>query len=178
MDFTAHGILESLSELGLRSLTRAKFCKTYCGNWAEAVFSNLILSQSSLTSKWVKCYFQSPCSKTALDDCGSGVGRLRIRNIGHCLPYVFSCSGLSSGSTAAPGWAGSSFSSWTSLPWQTRYENMHHANVCSHGLITIKTTNPKYCLYCVTVYRMEIQSVMFVFSTSFVNCCPSNLLSV
>jgi hypothetical protein len=27
------------------------------------------------------------------------------------------------------------------------------------------------------VYRLEIQSVMFVLSTSFVNCCSSNLFS-
>ncbi len=35
-------------------------------------------------------------------------------------------------------------------------------------------------LYCsferVAVYRLEIQSIMLVFSTGFVNYCPSNLL--
>jgi hypothetical protein len=39
---------------------------------------------------------------------------------------------------------------------------------------TIKTPSPKRRLYwCLIVYRLEIQSVMLVFSTSLVNCCPS-----
>ncbi len=46
--------------------------------------------------------------------------------------------------------------------------------------ITIKTPNPKYRLYwcsmVIGVYRLEIQSVMLVFSTGFVKHCPSNLL--
>ncbi len=29
----------------------------------------------------------------------------------------------------------------------------------------------------VVIYRLEIQSIMLVFSTQFVNCCPPNLLS-
>ncbi len=32
-------------------------------------------------------------------------------------------------------------------------------------------------LVVIRVYRLEIQSVMLVFSTGFVNYCPSNLLS-
>jgi hypothetical protein len=44
--------------------------------------------------------------------------------------------------------------------------------------ITIKTPNPKCRLYwCNRVYRLEIQSVMFVFSTPLVNERPSNLLT-
>jgi hypothetical protein len=44
--------------------------------------------------------------------------------------------------------------------------------------ITIKTPNPKCRLYwCLNrVYRLEIQSVMLVFSTPLVNYRPSNLL--
>jgi hypothetical protein len=43
---------------------------------------------------------------------------------------------------------------------------------------TMKTTNPKCCLYwCLIeftrVYRLKIQSVMLVFSTPLVYCCPS-----
>jgi hypothetical protein len=44
--------------------------------------------------------------------------------------------------------------------------------------LAIKTPNPKCRLYlCNRVYGLEIQSVMLVFSTGFVNYCPSNLLS-
>jgi hypothetical protein len=45
MDFTAHGIVESLSELGLRSLTQAKFVKPVA---AIEQRPNLSLSQISL----------------------------------------------------------------------------------------------------------------------------------
>ncbi len=45
MDFTAHGIVESLSELGLRSLTLAKFVKPVA---AIEQRPNLSLSQISL----------------------------------------------------------------------------------------------------------------------------------
>jgi hypothetical protein len=39
---------------------------------------------------------------------------------------------------------------------------------------TMKTQNPKCRLdWCLIVYRLEIQSVMLVFSTPLVNCCPS-----
>ncbi len=39
---------------------------------------------------------------------------------------------------------------------------------------TIKTPNPKCRLYwCFIVYILEIQSVMLLFSTPLVNCCPS-----
>ncbi len=51
---------------------------------------------------------------------------------------------------------------------------------CGHGVNSyIKTPNPKCRIYwCfIRVYRLEIQSVMLVFSTSFVNYCPSNLVS-
>jgi hypothetical protein len=44
--------------------------------------------------------------------------------------------------------------------------------------ITIKTPNPKCRFYWFNrVYRLEIQSVMLVFSTPLVNLCPSNLLT-
>ncbi len=48
-----------------------------------------------------------------------------------------------------------------------------------HGLINYKDTKPELSSLLVfnKVYRLEIVSVMLVFSTSFVNYCPSNLLS-
>jgi hypothetical protein len=48
------------------------------------------------------------------------------------------------------------------------------------GQITIKTSNPKgmsSLLVFNRVYRLDIQSVMLVFSTGIVYHCPSNLLS-
>ncbi len=44
--------------------------------------------------------------------------------------------------------------------------------------VTIKTPKPKCRLYwcLVEFFRLEIQSVMLVFSTGFVKHCPSNLL--
>jgi hypothetical protein len=58
-----------------------------------------------------------------------------------------------------------------------------------HGLINYIDSNAKcrhlYKFTCkgtsrqvfIRVYRLEIQSVMLVFRPSFLNCCPSNLLS-
>jgi hypothetical protein len=44
--------------------------------------------------------------------------------------------------------------------------------------ITMKTPSSKCRLYlCLIEFRLEIWSVMLVFSTGFVNYCPSNLLS-
>jgi hypothetical protein len=45
--------------------------------------------------------------------------------------------------------------------------------------ITIKTPKPKCRLYwcLIEFYGLEIQSVILVFSTGFVNYCPSDLLS-
>ncbi len=46
-----------------------------------------------------------------------------------------------------------------------------------HGLNNYKDTKPQKSSLLVLdiVHRLEIQSVMLVFSTSFVNYCPSNL---
>ncbi len=48
-----------------------------------------------------------------------------------------------------------------------------------HGLNNFKDTKPKILslLVFTRVCRLEIQSVMLVFSSSFVNYCPSNLIS-
>ncbi len=42
-----------------------------------------------------------------------------------------------------------------------------------------KDTNPKMASLLVfnRVYRLEIQSIMLVYLTGFLNCCPSNLFS-
>ncbi len=47
----------------------------------------------------------------------------------------------------------------------------------SHGLNNCKDTKPEMSSLLVfnRVYRLDIQSVMLVFSTDFVNYCPSNL---
>ncbi len=57
--------------------------------------------------------------------------------------------------------------------WWLSLLNVHH------GPINYKDTKPyvSSLLLFNRVYRLGIQSVMFVFSTSFVNYCPSNLLS-
>jgi hypothetical protein len=55
-------------------------------------------------------------------------------------------------------------------PWRgpgTRSRPMHEG--------TIKTQNPKCCFYwcLIDFIRLEVQSVMLVFSTPLVYCCPS-----